>query len=306
MVAVTLTLTGRAAASEAAVNVSDSADFHGNLTPAELRQGFGAPTTRVKRVTAWARTAGFTTGPIDATGVRLPITAAAAAWRRWFGVTLTESVVGGAVVRQASQPHLPAALHGLAAAVSDPNPQPARPMSLRSCIVAPRQGATVVEVAATNVSCLAAPSMTTDSGPTTERGGCTTVWDRRAVPVTSRPYLVGNVWAPLRGYTGTQLRSLYGLAGSDSGAGQTVVIVGAYDDQRTHADASTTFARAAHAAPPVEDIRHVTAGIVGRPATAGPWGGYLVRVDSGTQQAGPGWAPVTGLGAPGWRFVDAA
>ncbi|GIM93201.1 hypothetical protein [Paractinoplanes toevensis] len=65
------------------------------------------------------------------------------------------------------------------------------------------------------------------------------------------------------------------------------------------------YSRATPGEPLVEDVRHVTAGIVSRPATTARRGSYLVRVDSGTQQAAPGWDPVTGLGTPGRRFLDA-
>lgn len=258
----------------AAVSTPGSNRYRQYLTTAQLRQRFGAQPSTVTRVTRWARGAGFTVGALDATGTRLPLTGTAATVRTALGATLYDTVQDGIRVRVATAVRLPPRIAADVAAVTGLNEQPAEPMSLRpttalnssrgSCLAASTAAAVLAP-------CLARPEVEqpTATGrrpvvdvsgttgavvngradgwkvpplrPVRSSGVCATSWaSPDTAPVQGRK--AGSVSMPLCGYTGPQLRSLYGLRPADDGAGQTIVILGAYNQASTLRDANTTFA----------------------------------------------------------------
>jgi subtilase family serine protease len=211
----------------------------------------------VRRVTDWARAAGFRVGFVDSTGTRLPLTATAATVTRAFGVTLYDSEQGGVQVHAATEVHLPPRIAAGVAAVSGLNQQPAAPMHLRPATASQRSAGCSSEQTHGRI-CPASPAQTAvesqplslDEGLSNSAGDwphpggaetCATTWAQPvAVPVPRR--LAGRTSAALCGYTGPQLRALYGLGAADDGAGQTIVIVGAFNEALTLTGANTAFA----------------------------------------------------------------
>lgn len=259
----------------AAVSIPGTSRYRHYLTTGQLRERFGAPAAGATRVTAWARSAGLHPGPLDATGTRLPVTGTAAVMRRALGVTLYDTVQDGTRVRTSTEVRLPTHVAGDVAAITGLNEQPAQPMHLAAgAALAGRQGTCLStgSLGSTAASCLTRPSSTqpdlttrrplidaASSGSNTvnlDMGGrgllalrpatapamCATSWAHPdTAPVRSRSAL--RVSTPVCGYTGPQLRALYGLTAADNGAGQTIVIVGAYHQPSTLSDANATFAR---------------------------------------------------------------
>lgn len=235
-----LTLTPARPVEPAATAVSDPASkgFRRFLSLGQVRARFGAPPARVARVTRWARDAGFAVGRVDGMGSRLPITGNAAAVRRAFGVSLVETMVSGVWVRSASPAQVPAAIAADVLTVTGLSQPVAVPMSLRSCLAPPAtSNALAAAPLETTAGCAAQPALAGAGG-----ASCALAWGEQPVPAALEHALPSRVSVPLCGYTGPQLRTLYGLAGSDDGAGQTVVVVGAYNSPSTLADANRTFA----------------------------------------------------------------
>ncbi|RSM68158.1 hypothetical protein DMB66_13885 [Actinoplanes sp. ATCC 53533] len=279
-VAATLTLTPARPVEPAATAVSDPAnpDFRRFLSPVAVRDRFGAPPARVARVTRWARGAGFAVGRIDATGSRLPITGTAAAARREFGVDLVEATVSGVRVRSASPVRVPAVVAADVLAVTGLSQPVAEPLSLRSCLASPNTSSVLAAAAplVTAGGCASLPSVVGAVGGVS----CALAWGEQPGPAPLSRALPGRVSQPLCGYTGPQLRTLYGLAAADTGAGQTVVIVGAFNGSSTLVDANRTFA---------------LTGVAPLPA-----GRYQVR-----RYPAAGTARVTGCDRAGWALQQA-
>jgi subtilase family serine protease len=221
-VSLTLTLTGKqpAAAQQYAVAVSTPGAGHYRrfLDLTQLRERFGAPDERVTRVSRWAQAAGFRVGDLDATGTRLPITGATRVAEKAFGVTVRYSIRDGARVRTAPTARVPVVIARDVTAVSGLHQHVAQPLHERA---APPASAT-----------------------TLSRDGvsCSTYWAQWNNATVPQKYPSGRQSNQLCGYTGPQLRALYGLNPADTGAGQTIVIVGAYNQPSTLADANATFA----------------------------------------------------------------
>jgi subtilase family serine protease len=220
-VTVTLTLAGASEkaleARATAVSTPGAAGYHVLSTPGQLREKFGAPAARVQKVSAWARSAGFTVGDLDPTGTRLTVTGTARAAKAAFGVGLQRTTREGVRVRTATAtPRPPTTVAADVRAVTGLTQQVARPMNVRPA---------------------ATPSAADDGQY------CSTFWGQWNKASVPQKYPAGNQSNQLCGYNGAQLRSLYGLTSADTGAGQTIVIVGAYNNPTTLADANTTFAR---------------------------------------------------------------
>ena len=230
-VSVTLTLTGTApnAVERYAAQVTrlGSVAYRRHLTRAQLRQLAGAPDQRVRRVEAWARAAGLTVDGLDTTGTRLTLHGSARTARAAFGVSLVQETVHGVRVRVASgQSVVPQAVAADIRAVSGLSQYPAYPMLAR-------QGAP-----------LARALKSGSAAPQAAQNGlfCSTFWAEWNNAAVPQRYPAGAQSNPVCGYNGAQLRALYGLAGTDRGAGQTIVIVGAFNSPTALADANTTFA----------------------------------------------------------------
>ncbi|MEV6848857.1 S53 family peptidase [Actinoplanes sp. NPDC051411] len=216
-VAITITLRSPAESQlrSYATAVSDpgTTDYRKFLTDAQLRQRFGASRATVAQVAEWARAEGFRVGPLDATGSRLPLTASAATVQRAFGVTIYDSAEEGVRAHTSTAVRLPPRIAADVTAISGLNQQAALAMHVRPTTAATNQGG----------SCLLSPAQV---GVAAVQSG-----------------LGARVSMPSCGYTGPQLRAMYGLSPADDGAGQTIVIVGAFNQTSTFSDANAAFAR---------------------------------------------------------------
>lgn len=232
-VTVTLDLTGadpvgmqRLAAD---VSTPGSSKYGKRLTRIQLRERFGAPPTRVDRVTGWAKRAGLTVTGLDESGSRLTVTGTARATGAAFSVELrTEDRHGVRALSATSQPKVPAAVRGDIQAVNGLTPRVAKPLSARP---------------ATGVQPLA-------DGPY-----CSTFWAEWNKGSVPQKYPAGRQSNMLCGYNGPQLRAMYGLGSNDRGQGQTIVIVGAYHAATALADANRAFAT--NGVPPLPANRFV-------------------------------------------------
>jgi hypothetical protein len=227
----------------AAVSTPGNNHYRHFLTTAELRQRFGAPDQGVRRVAGWAQAAGFRVGTVDPTGTRLPLTGTVATIRRALGVTLYDSAEDGIRARSATAVRLPPTIAADVAAVTGLNAQPAQPMHIQPVTARlSTRGSCLSQPAAAEAApafCLARPAPdllgslaarptvnlagSGRAGPLSRAGGlgmlpvrpapaprnCATSWAHPDLaPVQSRP--AGRVSVALCGYTGPQLRSLYG------------------------------------------------------------------------------------------------
>jgi len=274
-VTITLTLTGLRPAEQAAVAMSTPGNRSHRrfLDITELRQQFGAPADRVTRVSRWARVAGLTVGALDATGTRLPVTGSTEEVEKAFGVTLGHSVRDGVRVRTTSALKIPPVIEGDVSAVAGLDQQVAHPLNRRPgtalqspqgvCLTAPptlgivsAEHAELLNLGAARATCLARAVGAVPAAAGTQEGEfCSTYWGEWNNADVPQRYPAGRQSNQVCGYTGPQLRSLYGLTGAETGAGQTIVIVGAYDNASTLADANTTFAANGVPALPAADYQ---------------------------------------------------
>ena len=218
-VTVTLTLTGRPGETveqyAKAATTPGGIQANKRLTRDQVRARFGAPPEQLDRVSSWARGAGFTVGALDASGTRLTVSGTARAAKAAFSVDLTRTDRAGVQVRAATAtPRPPAKVAKDVRAVSGLTQQVARPMNVRPA-----------------------------AEPNPKDGQyCATFWGEWNNTEVPQKYPAGKQSNQSCGVTGPQLRNLYGLTGNDTGAGQTVVIVGAYNNPTTLADANKAFA----------------------------------------------------------------
>jgi subtilase family serine protease len=322
-----------------AVSTPGNSRYRQYLTVTQLRQRFGAQPNTVTRVSTWARKAGFQVGALDATGTRLLLTGTAGIVRTALGATLYDTVRDGIRVRVSTAVRLPPRIAADVAAVTGLTEQPAQPMSLRpatalnssrgSCLSA--STAAVIEA-----SCLARPAVeqrtvagrrplvnvagtfgaavggSTDGWrlpplrPVRSPGLCATSWaSPDTAPVQGRA--TGSVSLPLCGYTGPQLRVLYGLRAGDDGAGQTIVIVGAYNQTSTLHDANTTFALNGVAALPARRYQvkaYPTAGAQARGCDTAAWGQQQATAVQTAHTLGPAATIVYAVAADCTRLTD--
>lgn len=224
-ITVTVTLTGAdsAQAYAAAVSTPGHPDYRRTLNRAQLRSRFGAGERTVARVSTAARRAGFTVTGLDATGTRLTLVASAATVQAALGVTVHRATRHGAAVRTAAPTRAPWAA-GDVQAITGIVRYAARPL---------HTGRQPAGIAARGRG----PSATTAAAQ-----ACARYWGEVNNATVPQKYPPGRQSNQLCGYTGAQLRALYGLGTADTGAGQSIVIVGAYNDPNVLADANATFA----------------------------------------------------------------
>ncbi|MFI5496578.1 protease pro-enzyme activation domain-containing protein [Actinoplanes sp. NPDC051859] len=245
-VTLTLTLAGAKPADvERSAVAAVGGKAHRFLDRRQLRKRFGASPARVARVTSWARNAGFSVGHLDSTGTRLTIHGTARTATAALDTRLQRVTVDGVTVRAAASPaRLPAPVASDVLAVSGLTQQVARPLHVRPRQVSAAPGCVPALASSRptgNRPCAtSAPKARPAAGSSGTGRYCNTYWGQwnADVPQKYGPDRQSN---QLCGYNGAQLRSLYGLTPSDTGAGQTVVIVGAYDNATTLADANKAF-----------------------------------------------------------------
>lgn len=229
--AITLTLTltgaGSAPAYATAVSTPGHRDYRRTLTREQLRARFGASERSVARVSTAARRAGFTITGLDASGTRLSLVASAHTVQTALGVTMHRTMRDGTPVRSATAPTRTPWPTEDVQAISGLQQHTARPLHASAPSVSAGAGQ-----AGAGGAAVMAPN---------DRA-CARYWGEANNTSVPQKYPSGRQSNLLCGYTGAQLRALYGLGVGDTGAGQTLVIVGAYNDPNVLADANATFA----------------------------------------------------------------
>lgn len=248
-ITVALTLTGARTESDVqkyatAAATPGTSRYRQFLTFAQVHARFGAPAARAARVTSWARKAGLSVGGLDATGTRLTVTGSAASMEKAFAVTLHSSVRSGVRVRTAGALKIPGALTADVSAIGGLTPQVAKPMLALAGAGAKISASCLSAVTPAKFTSSVSPAVCEASPAASAQDGqyCSPYWAAYNTTTVPQKYPAGQQSNQLCGYTGTQLRALYGLSASDTGAGQTIVIVGAYNRTSTLADANKTFA----------------------------------------------------------------
>jgi subtilase family serine protease len=247
---------GAAAAEVQALNDPKSASFHHYLTAAQFRAKYAPTSASVASVSAWLRGAGLKVGYVPQNHFYVSATGDVAAAERAFSVHLGEYSVRGKTLRAPdSEPSTPASLAGTVTAVVglDESAQLLHPN-------------TVVD-AASSPSAPPTPGFR-NAAP------CSAYWNQKQA--TGVPALAGHPnplpWAPC-GYTPTQLRSAYGVAGAVAGGldgkGVTVGIVDAFASRTILADARQYAANhdPAHQWTAGQYAEHVPPGIFHVPAS---------------------------------------
>ncbi len=222
-----------------AVATPNGASAHRFLDRQQLRDTFGASPQQVARVSAWARTAGFSVDGVDSTGTRLTIHGTARTATAALHTGFHRTTIAGVSVRAASSAvQIPASVDADVVAVTGLTQQVARPMNVRP------QPAPAAPQPAGSLPAVPQPA-STKARPAAGGSGtgrfCSVYWGQWNADVPQK-YGAGKQSNQVCGYSGPQLRSLYGLSAADTGAGQTIVIVGAYNNPSTLTDANTAFA----------------------------------------------------------------
>ena len=206
--------------SSLAQSISDpsSANYHKDLTPAQVKSEFGATADQVKTVTDWAAGAGLKVtsigdGWVDTQGPASTVQAA-------FGTTIANYAApdGQSHYAPSSAAMLPAHVASVVSGISGLSDTPT---VNKPALATPGSTAKGGSAAA------ASPAGT--SGFVTD--WCSNYWGEKTYD---------GIAARICGYDGSQLRSAYGMASTGlTGKGATVAIIDAYDNPSIAADMQT-------------------------------------------------------------------
>ncbi|MEP6852295.1 MAG: S53 family peptidase [bacterium] len=198
------------AATIKAVSTPGSASYGKYLTPAQFRQRYAPGQGDVVAIQQWLRGAGLSIATSADDNQYVAVEGTVAQAESAFATQLGMYAAYGAVLRAPQRaPSVPASLAGKVSAV----------------------------VGLDDSSELIAPDHTTGSPDKQDHGApsagfrvgtpCSTYWAEKKVTTTFTAY--GTNVKPIApcGYTPAQIRGLYGLGATDTGAGQTVAFVGA-------------------------------------------------------------------------------
>lgn len=232
-----------------ALSTPGSASYGHYLTPAQFRQRYAPTQSDVKAVQQWLRRAGLSVVATPENNQYVAVEGTAAQAETAFGTTLAEYRTQGQVLRAPeSAVTLPSALAGKVSAV-----------------VGLDEGADLIHA-----------DTTTGTKPAKQDHGapgvgfrvgtpCSTSWGEKTVTTSFSAY--GTTTKPIApcGYTPAQVRGLYGLGTSDTGAGQTVAFVGANASPTIAADL-TQYSRL-HNLPDPQLSQDVPPGVYRHPTT---------------------------------------
>jgi subtilase family serine protease len=192
------------------VSTPGTASYGKFLTPAQFRSAYAPSAGSLSSVRNWLKSQGFSIADTPDNGHYVAVEGTVAQAQSAFGTTLgLYSAYGRTLRAPESAPSVPADLASQVSAVVGLDDSPL----------------------------LQAPDNSTGSGPNQNHGApgvgfrvgtpCSTYQGEKTVTTGFSAY--GTTSKPLAvcGYTPSQVRGLYGLSGSDTGAGQTVAFVGA-------------------------------------------------------------------------------
>ena len=235
-----------------AVSTPGSADYGRYLSPAQFRQRFAPAQADVTAVQQWLRKAGFSVVHTPDNNQYVAVEGTAAQAEQAFGAKLAEYRVDGQDLRAPEGTvTVPSTLAGTVSAV-----------------VGLDQGAELAHADATTGAPTTQPKKQSHGAPSAGfRVGtpCSTSWAEKTVTTSFSTY--GTTTKPIApcGYTPAQVRGLYGLGSTDTGAGQTVAFVGATASPTVEADL-TQYSRL-HNLPDPQLTQDVPPGVYKLPVT---------------------------------------
>ena len=235
-VQVNLALSDPAGAAAFARAVSDpsSSGYEQYLTPAQWEARFSPTQTTVERVTAFLRASGLRVGAVSADRMTIEASGRVARVERTFGTTLSyHRVQGRKVIVNDTDLSVPSALGASIVGVGGLTQTVAVPSRTTAGVRASGAAATNVVGRGTTRPGAKPPAGTNVAQP------CSTYWGQQTA--TGFPAVPGYGSNPPYGpcgYTPPQLRGAYGLAGGDTGAGETVAVVDAYASPTLYRDAA--------------------------------------------------------------------
>ncbi len=206
-----------------AVSSPGSAQYGQFLKPAQVQQRFGATTTQIKAITAWAKGAGLSV--VGSSPHYLDVHGDATAIDRAFGTRLHEYAVQGKLLQA-------------------PDSNAVIPASVASAIL----GVTGLSDTAPTMRAQDMPVGNTVLGAASETAGkpkpglptvatCSAYWGQKKVTGAPKGYTASTDFDPCS-YSPAQLRKAYGVTASGlTGKGATVAIVDAYGSSTMLADA---------------------------------------------------------------------
>jgi subtilase family serine protease len=233
-----LTLRDAAGAAALVKSVSDpsSANYRHYVTAAQWESTYSPSQAAVSTARAWLKSQGFQVGAVSADRITIAVTGTAAQIERAFDTQLGNYVVAGHTVREAATNlSEPSSIAGTIEGFMGVNQNLAQPAS------------------ATASTSSATPSTTSSggSGDPAPPGAFITAppcgsYYGAASTTTSfpaqHPGYPATVPDTVCGYVGSQLRSAYNIPPADTGAGETIAIIDAYDSATIGADATQYFA----------------------------------------------------------------
>ena len=290
-----------AAAYARAVSTPGNASYGKFLTPAQFRSRFSPAQSDVDAVASWLKAQGFTLGATPANRKYVEATGTLAQAAKAFGTSFSEYRTEGRTVRSNTSPlQLPASLTAVEGVV----------------------GLDESQTLAHADKAAPAPAVFHNAPPLSDYWAQKTVQNTPTLDGTVLPNSPGDptfdpkdptAFAP-KGYSGSQLQGLYGMAGAiaggNDGRGVTVGIIDAYASPTIESDANTYFAR--HGLPtfkPGQFTQVVAPGTYNRPQNPAQdpqgWAGEETLDVEAVHTMAPG-AHITYIGAPNnYRDMDA-
>ncbi len=221
-----------------AVSDPSSALYKHYLTAAQWEARFSPTAATIAQAEQWLTSQGFTVGGASKDGITISASGTAAQVESAFDTTLANYSVAGHTERMAStELSVPTSLAGVITGAMGINQTIATPADAGSPDI---PGSTDQDPAVTRnaSSDPPAPSAFLTHGPCSSSFGALTTTEN---PPFGNGY-PATVPDTVCGYKPAQLRSAYGLTAANTGAGETIAIIDAYDSSTIASDASRYFA----------------------------------------------------------------
>ncbi len=217
-----------------AVSTPGSAEYRQYITTAQWEARYSPTAAQVAAAEQWLTSEGFTLGAVSKDRITISASGTAAQIESAFGTSLENYKIAGVTRRMAtSDLSIPTSIAGIVAGALGVNENIATPDDTNGSDAA---SATTTAASTSNTSLdPPAPAAFIPRGPcSTYYGEATSTENFGNGYPTTEPDIVC-------GYVPGQLRSGYGLTSSNTGAGETIAIVDAYDSSTIAADATRYF-----------------------------------------------------------------
>lgn len=229
-------------------SVSDptSSGYRHYVTTSQWEAQFSPTASEVRQAVTWLKSEGFRVASIPADRITVPASGTVAQVEKAFGTSLGEYTVAGQTLREADgQVAIPGSIASFVGGV----------MGINQIAASPAESPPA--------SFLTAPPCSTYFG---ESSKTTTFGNQNPGYPNTLPDTVC-------GYVGTQLRSAYDVPASDTGSGETIAIVDAYDLNTMASDATQYFNTSDPSAPfGAADYQSIDQGPFDAHDACGNWG----------------------------------